>query len=70
MDGARKQSMCGKQQKREETDLTQVSDFPSVYTRIGCGASRLLEVVGRRDYVRCLVFDLSDLYLEMMVGAG
>ena len=38
----------GNSRKERTRNLTQVSDFPSVYTKIGCGAARLLEVVGRR----------------------
>src|ERR1700687_3853956 len=38
----------GNSRKERTRNLTQISDFPSVYTKIGCGAARLLEVVGRR----------------------
>ena len=48
-------------------NLTQVSDFPFVYTKIGCGAARLLEVMHEERERALFRSDLPDLSHEMKV---
>ena len=45
-----------KEKRFGNRNLTQVSDFPSIYTKRGCGAERLLELgVRRRDHFNLLL---------------
>ncbi len=54
-------------ERRGNRNLTQVSGFPSVYTKIGCGAARLLEVMHEERERALFRSDLPDLSHEMMV---
>ena len=48
--------MEGRKRKRfGYRNLTQVSDFPYVYTKIRCGASRLLELINQEIGDRSLL---------------